>query len=146
MSDWESVTIIRKSGTNPRTLKSESAVNAAKRAGVAVTTEKKIGAIGTVDASKLAKIDRETEDFHITKVDLSLSQIIMKARQKLGVTQKDLATKINEKPQVIGEYESGKAVPNQQVLGKLERVLGVKLRGKDIGQPFSPRGTAAVKK
>jgi putative transcription factor len=37
---------------------------------------------------------------------------------------------INEKPQVIREYESGKAIPNQQIIGKLERALGAKLRGK----------------
>lgn len=37
---------------------------------------------------------------------------------------------INEKPQVIQEYESGKAIPNQQIIGKLERALGTKLRGK----------------
>jgi ribosome-binding protein aMBF1 (putative translation factor) len=30
-----------------------------------------------------------------------------------GLTQKDFATKICEKPQVVNEYESGKAVPNQ---------------------------------
>ncbi|KAG9143126.1 hypothetical protein Leryth_023560 [Lithospermum erythrorhizon] len=37
---------------------------------------------------------------------------------------------INEKPQIIQEYESGKAIPNQQIISKLERALGVKLRGK----------------
>jgi putative transcription factor len=37
---------------------------------------------------------------------------------------------INEKPQVIQEYESGKAIPNQQIIVKLERALGAKLRGK----------------
>jgi hypothetical protein len=36
---------------------------------------------------------------------------------------------INEKPQIIQEYESGKAIPNNQIIAKLERVLGVKLRG-----------------
>ena len=30
-----------------------------------------------------------------------------------NLTQKDFATKICEKPQVVNEYESGKAVPNQ---------------------------------
>lgn len=52
------------------------------------------------------------------------------------VNNQDLATKINEKQSVINDYESGKAVPNQQVLAKLERALGVKLRGKDIGSPL----------
>lgn len=37
---------------------------------------------------------------------------------------------INEKPQIIQEYESGKAIPNQQIISKLERALGAKLRGK----------------
>jgi putative transcription factor len=50
-----------------------------------------------------------------------------------------LSTKINEKVEVVREYENGKAIPNQQVLAKLERVLGVKLRGKDIGQPLAPK-------
>ena len=44
--------------------------------------------------------------------------------------------RINEKPQVVNEYESGRAIPNQQVISKLERAVGVKLRGKDMGQPL----------
>ena len=48
--------------------------------------------------------------------------------------------RINEKPTVINEYESGKAVPDQQVLGKIERALGIKLRGKDKGQPLPQKG------
>jgi len=35
---------------------------------------------------------------------------------------------INEKPQVIQEYECGKAIPNPQVLSKLSRILGVQLK------------------
>jgi putative transcription factor len=69
---------------------------------------------------------------------MSVSKAIQQARQAKGLTQKDLATKINEKPQVVNEYEGGKALnPNQQILMKLERALGVKLRGKDIGSPLS---------
>lgn len=51
---------------------------------------------------------------------------------ELKLTQKDVAVKINEKPSVLQDYEAGKAIPNPQILGKLERVLGVKLRGKFI--------------
>ena len=51
--------------------------------------------------------------------------------------KQELATKICEKPQVINEYESGRAKPNQQILAKLERNLGIKLRGKNIGEPLT---------
>ena len=75
------------------------------------------------------------------RVGLSVSKAIQQARQAKGFTQKDLATKINEKPTVVNEYESGRAPnPNQQILAKLERALGVKLRGKDIGAPLSGPG------
>lgn len=57
------------------------------------------------------------------------AQAIQTARMEKGLSQKDTAQKINEKPGVLQEYESGKAIPNPQILGKLERILGVKLRG-----------------
>ena len=52
------------------------------------------------------------------------------ARLELKLSQKEVAQKINEKPSVLQDYESGKAIPNAQILAKLERTLGVKLRGK----------------
>jgi putative transcription factor len=55
------------------------------------------------------------------------------ARLALGFSQKDVAQKVNEKPSVIQDYESSKAIPNPQILAKLERTLGVKLRGKISG-------------
>jgi putative transcription factor len=92
--------------------------------------EKKFGAGGnksahtsTVNAKKI----EESDELKLNKVDKSLSKAIQQARQAKNMTQKDLATKINEKPQVVGEYESGKAVPNGQIIVKMERVLGVKL-------------------
>merc|ERR1712113_1256809 len=72
------------------------------------------------------------------KVSMDVGKLIQKGRQAKEMTQKDLATKICEKPQVVTEYESGKAVPNQAILGKLERALGIKLRGKDKGKPLAP--------
>lgn len=51
------------------------------------------------------------------------------AREEKGLTQKYVADKVNEKNSVIQGYESGNAIPSPQILGKLERVLGVKLRG-----------------
>lgn len=50
----------------------------------------------------------------------------------------------HEKPQVIQEYESGKAIPNPQVLSKLSRVLGVPLAKK--GPKAAAKPTAGKKK
>jgi predicted transcriptional regulator len=32
--------------------------------------------------------------------------------------------KVNEKPQVINDYEAGRGIPNQVVIGKIERAIG----------------------
>ena len=47
------------------------------------------------------------------------------------MSQAEVAKQINVKQSVINEYENGKAVPNNNILGKLEKVLGAKLRGKN---------------
>jgi putative transcription factor len=74
-----------------------------------------------------AKRLEESDELKHVKVDKSLSKAIMQARTAKKLSQKELATKINEKPQVVGEYESGKAIPNPQIIGKIERALGCKL-------------------
>ena len=61
-------------------------------------------------------------------------QAMQAARMEKQLSQKDVAQKINEKPSVLQDYEAGRAIPNPQILSKLERVLGVKLRGNDIGK------------
>lgn len=60
------------------------------------------------------------------------------------MTQKELATAINEKPQVIGEYENGKAIPNGQIIVKIERKLGCKLPrpGKKGGSGGAKKGAS----
>lgn len=76
------------------------------------------------------KLDDDTENLSHDRVPTELKKAIMQARGEKKLTQSQLAHLINEKPQVIQEYESGKAIPNQQILSKLERALGAKLRGK----------------
>ena len=62
-----------------------------------------------------AKLDRETEELKHKSVDKNVGKLIAQGRAAKGYTQKELATKINEKPQIINEYEQGKGIPNQQV-------------------------------
>ncbi|XP_060718502.1 endothelial differentiation-related factor 1 homolog isoform X2 [Tachysurus vachellii] len=119
-----------------------TAINAAQRRGEEVETTKKWAAGQNKQhlvTKNTAKLDRETEELHHERVTLEVGKVIQQGRQEKGMTQKDLATKINEKPQVIADYECGKAIPNNQIMGKLERALGMKLRGKYIGQPLEPK-------
>lgn len=61
------------------------------------------------------------------------------------MSQKDLATKICEKPQVVNDYEAGRGIPNNAIIAKIERALAVKLRGKDKGHVL-PTATPTAKK
>ncbi|QWW22224.1 hypothetical protein CA7LBN_000970 [Candidozyma auris] len=149
MSDWDNVTIIgqkaRVGGGGPRekVARTQAEINAARRSGAAINTEKKYGSTNTKsnpEGQRLTKLDNTDDVVSVKKVDVSVGKTISQARQEKKLTQKDLATKVNEKPQVINDYEAGRAVPNQQVLAKIERALGVKLRGKNIGEPlFGPK-------
>ncbi|CAL9109490.1 unnamed protein product [Musa textilis] len=132
--DWEPI-VIRKKAPTAAAKKDEKAVNAARRSGAEIETVKKSSA-GTNKAASSStslntrKLDEETENLTHERVSSELKKNIMQARLGKKLTQAQLGQLINEKPQVIQEYESGKAIPNQQIITKLERVLGVKLRGK----------------
>jgi len=137
--DWNSKTVIGFKAKAPKVTRNTSDLNAARRAGAVVGTDKKISAggnkahIGT-DHQRIAKLDRENEVAPPAKIAPTVGKAIQTARMEKQFTQKDLAQKVNEKPSVIQDYESSKAIPNPQILGKLERTLGVKLRGSDIGK------------
>ncbi|KAF8531175.1 ylMBF1 [Gautieria morchelliformis] len=136
--DWDAVKIGSK-GKAPRVAKNSGDINEARRAGAVLSTDKKVTSgvnkahVGT-DHQRIAKLDRENEVAPPPKIAPSVGKAIQQGRMDKGLTQKDVAQKINEKPSVLQDYEGGKAIPNPQILGKLERVLGVKLRGTDIGK------------
>jgi putative transcription factor len=126
--DWTPV-IVNKRSSNRKKPK-EGPVSANPDGQVIV--EKKFG-VGTnkkTTGRNLAKLEEETEEFHLPKVPLSLAKQIQQARNAKKMTQADLAKAINEKASVINQYERGEAIPETAVLAKLEKALGVKLRGK----------------
>lgn len=145
MSDWEASTIIgskaRHGSSGPRSnvARSNGQINAARRQGLVVSVDKKYStsnAKGNNEGQRLTMVDRETDIVKPKKLDATVGKTISRARTEKKLSQKELATKINEKPTVINDYEASRAIPNQQILGKLERALGVKLRGKNIGEPL----------
>ncbi|KAK6526316.1 multiprotein-bridging factor 1 [Orbilia ellipsospora] len=151
MSDFDTSTIRIGVGSGSggaareRVARTQSEINAARRSGAVVSTEKKFAGgankSNTPEGQHLTKVDREDDVGKIAKVSMDVGKAMQKARtaKEPPMSQKELATKINEKPSVINDYESGRAQPSQQVLAKLERALGVKLRGKDIGSPLGPK-------
>jgi len=137
--DWDSKTVIGSKAKAPKVARNESDLNTARRAGAVVATDKKVTGGGNkahqgTDHQKIAKLDRENEVAPPPKIAPSVGKAIQTARMEKGLSQKDVAQKINEKPSVLQDYEAGRAIPNAQILGKLERVLAVKLRGSDIGK------------
>ncbi|RDB21013.1 putative multi-protein-binding factor 1 [Hypsizygus marmoreus] len=134
--EWESKTVIGFKRQTAKVTKKDSELNAVS---AVVATDKKISAGGNkanqgTDHQRIAKLDRENEVAPPPKISPTVGRAIQDGRMALKLSQKEVAQKINEKPSVLQDYESGKAIPNPQVLGKLERVLGVKLRGSDIGK------------
>ena len=93
----------------------------------------------------MTKIDRSDEIIVPKTVNKDVGKAIATARMAKTPTMKqaDLATKVNSHPSIIQSYENGTATPDQTLLSKMERVLGVKLRGSDIGSPLGPRGKKA---
>ena len=136
IQDWEPV-ILHKNKPKAQDLRNPKAVNQALRSGAEVQTIKKYDAGSNKNRSPVTyarKLDEETEPAALEKVRAEVRVAMQKARLEKKMSQADLAKQINERPQVVQEYENGKAVPNQAVLAKMERVLGVKLRGKIGGK------------
>lgn len=94
-----------------------------------------------VDSSLWKKLANEDEEKPVVlkTVPPRVARAIQQARDDAGITQRELANKISVSVSVIQQYEQKKAVPTQQVLAKLERALGVRLRGKRVGEPFENR-------
>ena len=80
--------------------------------------------------TEMRKLEEDIDNLKVETVNKSISKAIMDARMKLNLKQKDVANKINVQPQVVQQYENGKAKPDIAVLRKLERVLKCKLTGK----------------
>ncbi len=103
--DWK--TIILK---NPNTKKKESSVKIEKK--------------GDGNSSKLMKRLDGDEIVKPAKVGLDLKIKIQQARLSKKMSQKQLAQAAGVSQQDIANYENGKAIPNNQFVVRLEKILG----------------------
>lgn len=119
--DWEPL-VLRKNQ-----VKSKLDKQNAQRAG---NVETKVKNSNKDHNTEMRKLEEDMDNLKVETVNKSISKAIMEARMKLNLKQKDVANKINVQPQVVQQYENGKAKPDIAVLRKLERVLKCKLTGK----------------
>ncbi|SOV78135.1 multiprotein bridging factor type 1, putative [Plasmodium sp. gorilla clade G3] len=108
-------------------------IHEARKLGIDVEVEKKYfggknkSSKGNLIIENKAKIEQETENFKIDRVTPAFSRALQQARISKKLTQAQLARLVNESESVIKEYENGKAIPNNVIIQKLNKVLGVNL-------------------
>lgn len=137
-NDWETFTILRKKYTDNKEKKIHH--NKAIREGNFVT-KKKTTSSNKPEVNNMKSLDESTDGGKHKKINKVLCQHIRNGRTAKKLTQVQLANLICVKQQVINEYENGTAIPNNQILGNLEKKLGICLRGdsKNWGQPLQVR-------
>ena len=132
-NDWTPVVLRKEMKAKPKT---EAALAAAKAKGQ-VEVVAKVHHTAPSNARMLD--DNDTADFKLPTVSHDFKIALAKARQAKGWQQKDLAAKLNVKPAVINDYESGKVVPQPAFIQQMNRVLGVTLpkipKKKTVGEP-----------
>lgn len=70
---------------------------------------------------------KEGDEFKLPKVGNNLKIALMQARVAKKMSQKDFAQKLGVPTDIVNKYETGKIVPNNNFIAKMERILGTKL-------------------
>lgn len=124
--DWNRIQF---SGPVGKAKKGEQAVQDAQRKGAQIETIKKTHAGHNTHGPVLniRKLAEETDVVQVPQLPHEFRMEMQKARVAAGLSQADLAKRINEKQSVVNEYESGRAVPDSQVIVKIERALNCRL-------------------
>lgn len=66
-------------------------------------------------------------EYEALEEEFALARAIIEARSKAGLTQEELAERMQTSQSTIARLESGKAMPSGKTLAKLARATGTKL-------------------
>ena len=91
-----------------------------------VHSVKKTEGSSNIDGRHMHKL-LESESMEVPTVPIELRQAIVKHRIAKEWKQKDLAMHVGVKESIISAYESGKIVPDNAVIAKMEKVMACKL-------------------
>ena len=74
----------------------------------------------------IRQLENDDDDgpMKLAKPSMELRLALSQARNAKGLSQKDFAAKLMIPASVIQDYESGKAIPNNGLIAKMERALG----------------------
>ncbi|MEM0343497.1 MAG: multiprotein bridging factor aMBF1 [Thermoplasmata archaeon] len=72
------------------------------------------------------------------------AKVIRTARERAGMTQKELAMKINERVTIISKIESNQMRPDEKVISKLQKELNIVLKEKVPEVPAAKEGSKAA--
>lgn len=119
--DWNTV-VFRKHGTSkPADTKSKDAIKAAQRTGVPIDTIAKDHRREEKDRAR--KLEEETAV--LPKLSVAMRKLMTDARTKKNLTRDQLAQRLNVKPKLIADMESGVVVSDMSLLAKVKRELGI---------------------
>ena len=76
------------------------------------------------------KLDEHKEIFKHVKINRNICDRIKQGRLTNQLTQRQLSNSLNLPIKTITNYENGTVIPDNNILGKIEKVLNIKLRGK----------------
>jgi len=97
--------------------------------GSPITWEKPVKKIETkLQTRRISGTQTDFDEDFILVEDYGLK--IKNAREKLGWSQEELASKMNEKASFISKIETGKVIPSLATVRRLEHVLKIKLTTK----------------
>lgn len=124
--DWNRVTF---AGPVGKPKKGERAAQEAQRKGQEVETIRRSAGVNAArpGPANMRRLAEATDVVPVAQLTHEFRSAMQKARSAAGLSQADLARRINEKQSVINDYESGRAVPNPNIIVKLDRALGVRL-------------------
>lgn len=89
-----------------------------------VTARRYTGPRVRVSALRSRSVDRLAERYEVVP---DYAERVRRARERLGMSQEELAVRVKEKVNVIKRIEAGTLVPTVDLARRLEKVLGIKL-------------------
>jgi ribosome-binding protein aMBF1 (putative translation factor) len=73
------------------------------------------------------KDEEYRKEYEALEEEFALARAIIEARAKAGLTQEELAERMQTSQSTIARLESGKAMPSGKTLAKLAKATGTKL-------------------